>query len=443
MARAVRFDRYGDRDVLYVADVAVPEPATGEVVVEVRSAGINPGEAAIRNGALQASFPATFPSGEGSDRAGVVSSVGDGVTEFAVGDEVLGWSWRRSSHAEYVAVPVTQLIQKPAESSWRLPARLYVVGCTAFAAVRAVGAEQGDTVAVSGAAGGVGTVVVQLLVDAFAGSRRRHARLVADCRGQPMRCCAIFTASSRLGGLRERGVAAMSSRYPSLARDHHEPVADSLAFGESAVEDARSVRRPHPGRCRRRPAPGRRSSSARTGAGARRSRASRRHSSAPVRGHLGTVRAARGSVGGLLHRAARRPSRQPQHPASTFAASTAATRPVSRRGMFRNARRCTLLSGMGVASSQYRSARCPHVAPSSPSKVRASTVDPGRQGAQQSGSFPASTTRSRSSVWRGRRSSVPLARARLPPSSRKRDQSARRRTHSWLRRSDRHWRLRP
>ena len=163
MARAVRFDRYGGRDVLYVADAEVPEPAAGEVVVAVRAAGINPGEAAIRNGALQASFPATFPSGEGSDLAGVVSSVGEGVAEFAVGDEVLGWSWRRSSHAEYVAVPVTQLIRKPARLSWEVAGSLYVVGCTAYAAVWAVGATRGDTVVVSGAAGGVGSVVVQLL----------------------------------------------------------------------------------------------------------------------------------------------------------------------------------------------------------------------------------------------------------------------------------------
>ncbi len=114
MARAIRFDHYGDLDVLYVADVAVPEPAVDEVVVEVRAAAINPGESRIREGALAASFPATFPSGEGSDLAGVVSAVGEGVTDFAVGDEVLGWSWRRSSQAEYVAVPVTQLIHKPA-----------------------------------------------------------------------------------------------------------------------------------------------------------------------------------------------------------------------------------------------------------------------------------------------------------------------------------------
>ena len=163
MARAVRFDRYGDRDVLYVAEVEVPKPSTGEVVVEVRAAAINPGEASIRKGLLAKAFPATFPSGEGSDLAGVVSSVGAGVTEFAIGDEVLGWSWQRSSHAEYAAVPVTQLIPKPAGLSWEVAGSLYVVGCTAYAAVRAVNAGEGDTVAVSAAAGGVGSVVVQLL----------------------------------------------------------------------------------------------------------------------------------------------------------------------------------------------------------------------------------------------------------------------------------------
>ena len=163
MTRAVRFDHYGDRDVLYVADIELDPPAAGEVIVVVRGAAINPGEASIRSGALEARFPATFPSGEGSDLAGVVESVGAGVTEFAVGDEVLGWSWRRSSHAERVAVPATQLIAKRPELSWEVAGSLYVVTCTAYAAVRAVAPAPGDIVAVSAAAGGVGTVVVQLL----------------------------------------------------------------------------------------------------------------------------------------------------------------------------------------------------------------------------------------------------------------------------------------
>ena len=127
-ARAVLFDRYGGRDVLYVADVPVPTPGPGEVTVAVKAAGINPGESAIRSGALQARFPATFPSGEGSDLAGIVVDVGDGVDHFAVQDAVLGFSWRRSSHATHVAVPVSQLIHKPPELSWEVAGSLYVVG---------------------------------------------------------------------------------------------------------------------------------------------------------------------------------------------------------------------------------------------------------------------------------------------------------------------------
>ncbi|WP_066917277.1 NADP-dependent oxidoreductase [Mycobacterium interjectum] len=164
VARAVRFDRYGGRDVLYVADVEMPSPGPGEVVIEVRAAGINPGEAAIRTGALHDMFPATFPSGEGSDLAGVVIAAGPGVTEFSVGDEVLGFSFRRSSHATHTAVPVDQLIRKPAQMSWETAGSLYVVGVTAYAAVRAVDPQPGETVAVSAAAGGVGGLVVQLLV---------------------------------------------------------------------------------------------------------------------------------------------------------------------------------------------------------------------------------------------------------------------------------------
>ena len=162
-SRAVRFDRYGDRSVLYVADVATPSPEAGEVVVKVKAAAINPGEAAIRSGALADRFPATFPSGEGTDLAGIVSAVGDGVDQFSVGDHVLGFSFRRSSQATDVSVPISQLIHKPPDLSWEVAGSLAVVGCTAYAAVRAVDAQAGEMVAVSAAAGGVGTVVVQLL----------------------------------------------------------------------------------------------------------------------------------------------------------------------------------------------------------------------------------------------------------------------------------------
>jgi NADPH:quinone reductase len=163
MPRAVQFDEYGGLDVLSVREVELRELGKEDVLVEVRAAGINPGEASIRKGLLAERFPATFPSGEGSDLAGVVKEVGIDVTGFAPGDEVLGWSEERSSHAEEVVVPAEQLVRKPDGLGWPEAGALYVVGVTAFAAVRAVDISAGDTVVVSGAAGGVGTVTVQLL----------------------------------------------------------------------------------------------------------------------------------------------------------------------------------------------------------------------------------------------------------------------------------------
>ena len=109
MTKAVQFDSYGGIDVLEVRDVPRPVPGAGEVLVEVRAAGINISEAVIRSGALDGvqggRWSLTFPSGEGSDLAGVVAELGSGVSGFAVGDEVIGFSMRRSSHAEYVTVP--------------------------------------------------------------------------------------------------------------------------------------------------------------------------------------------------------------------------------------------------------------------------------------------------------------------------------------------------
>jgi len=160
--KAVRFDRYGGTDVLDVREIPRPQPGTGEVLVEVKAAGVNPGEAMIRQGVFDEIFPATFPSGQGSDLAGVVAEVGTGVDAFSVGDEVLGFTNDRASHAEFVVVPADQLTPKPPAVSWEAAGGLFVAGTTAYAAVRSVELTPGDTVAIAGAAGGVGTIAVQL-----------------------------------------------------------------------------------------------------------------------------------------------------------------------------------------------------------------------------------------------------------------------------------------
>src|SRR6516164_11024491 len=152
--KAVRFDRYGGIDVLKVVDAPVPEPAQGEVLVKVKAASINPGEAKIREGMFHNVWPASFPSGEGSDLAGIVTRVGIGVEGVTTGDEVIGFTHRRASHAEYVVVDAQNLTRKPANVSWEVAGSLAIAGSTAYASVRAVSLKQGDSVAVSGAAGG-------------------------------------------------------------------------------------------------------------------------------------------------------------------------------------------------------------------------------------------------------------------------------------------------
>ncbi|MGD0064557.1 MAG: NADP-dependent oxidoreductase [Streptosporangiaceae bacterium] len=160
--KAVRFNEYGDVDVLKVEDVPAPEPGSGQVLVQVKAAGINPGEAKIRDGQLHARWPATFPSGQGSDLAGIVARTGPGVTSVSAGDEVIGYTDNRSSQAEYAVVEEQNLTAKPAGLPWEVAGALFVAGATAYAAVRAVALTEGDTVVVSGAAGGVGSIAVQL-----------------------------------------------------------------------------------------------------------------------------------------------------------------------------------------------------------------------------------------------------------------------------------------
>jgi NADPH:quinone reductase-like Zn-dependent oxidoreductase len=162
MARAVRFDHYGGIDVLQVVDVPDPVPGPGEVLVRVKAASINPGEAKIREGAMHSLFPATFPSGEGSDLAGVVEGVGVDVTAVGVGDEVIGYSDNRNSQAELVVVPAENLTPRPPSVPWEVAGCLHVAGVTAWAAVRAVSLSDDDTVVVAGAGGGVGVFAVQL-----------------------------------------------------------------------------------------------------------------------------------------------------------------------------------------------------------------------------------------------------------------------------------------
>jgi NADPH:quinone reductase-like Zn-dependent oxidoreductase len=162
MPRAVRYDEFGGIDVLRVDEVRRPVPGSEQVLVRVKAAGINPSEAVIRTGAVSKLFPSTFPSGQGSDLAGVIEEVGAGIAGFSPGDEVIGFTQKRASQAELVLVEVGDVTRKPENVPWEVAGGLYVVGVTAWGAVHAVGPKEGETVAISGAAGGVGSLAAQL-----------------------------------------------------------------------------------------------------------------------------------------------------------------------------------------------------------------------------------------------------------------------------------------
>src|SRR6201994_65656 len=162
MMKAVRYDEFGVIDVLRVEEVERPLPGDGQVLVRVKAAGINPSEAVIRSGAVAQLFPSTFPSGQGSDLAGVIEEAGAGVGGFSPGDEVIGFTNRRASQAELALVEATDLTRKPERVSWEVAGVLFVAGTTAWEAVHAVQPEEGETVVISGAAGGVGSIAVQL-----------------------------------------------------------------------------------------------------------------------------------------------------------------------------------------------------------------------------------------------------------------------------------------
>jgi NADPH:quinone reductase-like Zn-dependent oxidoreductase len=168
MARAVRFNNYGDLNVLQVVEVDRPVPGPGKALIRVKAAGINPGEASIRKGLFADRWPSTFPSGQGSDLAGVVEETGPDVTNVARGDEVIGFTENRASQAELVLVDASNLVPRPPNVSWEQAGALFVAGTTAYAAVRSVALRTGDTVVVSGAAGGVGSIAVQLARNAGA-----------------------------------------------------------------------------------------------------------------------------------------------------------------------------------------------------------------------------------------------------------------------------------
>lgn len=160
--RAAAFSSYGPPEVLQVMELDDPQAGAGQVRVRVKAAGVQPFDCAVRNsGWTPPGLEITFPQILGNEFSGIIDQVGEGVTGFSLGDEVLGWALM-ACYAEYVVVSVDQIVQKPQKMSWEHAGVITASGQTAHTALRELGVGKGDTVLIHAAAGGVGTFAVQL-----------------------------------------------------------------------------------------------------------------------------------------------------------------------------------------------------------------------------------------------------------------------------------------
>ncbi|MGI5337055.1 NADP-dependent oxidoreductase [Streptomyces sp. CA-181903] len=184
--KAVSYRAYGGPEVLEYGEVPEPKVGPDSVLIGVRAAAVNPVDWKAQAGYLDGQLDAVFPVVPGWDVSGIVVRLGADTPEFKVGDEVMGYVREdflsRGTYAEFVAAPVRTLARKPAGISFEQAAGLPLAGLTAYQALRAARVGPGDTVLIHAAAGGVGSLAVQLARNTGArvigtASERNHAYL--------------------------------------------------------------------------------------------------------------------------------------------------------------------------------------------------------------------------------------------------------------------------
>jgi NADPH:quinone reductase-like Zn-dependent oxidoreductase len=220
-SRAVRLDSFGGPEVLYILEVPAPQAGPGQLRVRVTAAGLNPMDWFMTSDAdTAARFGLSLPSGFGTDYAGVVDQVGDGVTDFAPGDRVFGGALSRAV-ADFVVVDSTGGIaaneahHSPDGVDDRTAATLTIAGRTASAAMAVVGLGPDDTLLIGGAAGGVGVFAVQLAL--IAGARvigagsSTSAEFLRDLGAEPV--AYGDGLADRVRALAPRGITAAIDLY--------------------------------------------------------------------------------------------------------------------------------------------------------------------------------------------------------------------------------------
>jgi NADPH:quinone reductase-like Zn-dependent oxidoreductase len=194
--KAIQMDQYGGEDQLKMVDVTQPKAAKGQVVVRVLATTLNPLDLKRTSGKLRQVLPIQLPFIPGSDFSGVVDSVGEGVKDFKVGDEVFGYP-SSGAYAEYLAIDASKIALKPKKLNHVEAASLGLAGQAALQMVDRAGVQKGQTVLVQGAAGAVGGIAVQL-------AHHRGAKVIGTATGPSIRRAKDYGAAEVIDFKTER-----------------------------------------------------------------------------------------------------------------------------------------------------------------------------------------------------------------------------------------------
>ncbi|SDT90595.1 NADP-dependent oxidoreductase [Stappia sp. ES.058] len=176
--KRIQYFKYGDPEVLSLADVDRPTPGRGQILVQVKAASVNPMDWKIRRGEMKMLSGSHFPRGLGHDFSGVVDAVGPDVKQFKVGDEVFGAASIRQAgaFADYVVVETKTVALKPSNITFEQAATMTVVGSAAWIGLIAKAKLRvGQSVLITGCLGGVGRSAVQI-------ARMQGAIVTGSCR---------------------------------------------------------------------------------------------------------------------------------------------------------------------------------------------------------------------------------------------------------------------
>lgn len=165
--KAAQINEYGHADVLKIADVPVPAVSEGKVLVAVHASSINPFDTVIREGYMKDMIPLTFPVTLGGDIAGVITEVGDGVSELKVGDKVYGQAnvvaGNSGAFAEFAVTAAGQLATTPKDLDFDQAASLPLVGVSALQGIiDHIHLQSGQKIFIHGGAGGIGSMAIQI-----------------------------------------------------------------------------------------------------------------------------------------------------------------------------------------------------------------------------------------------------------------------------------------